>query len=208
MRKLLFALPLLVAAPMIIHHSVQAAGPWQMGPDARTITGGRYTVDGLHTLVGWRVNHLFFNDYFGIFGNMTGELNLDKDNPAKSSVSIEIPISGLVTASEKLSGHMKSKDFFDAERFPTAKFVSTNVKVNKLTAVITGNLTILGVTKPVRLSANLSGNGPNLFKNKVETVGFHAKTSINRSEWGMTYGVPGVADKVDLEITAAFEKTP
>jgi len=208
MRKLLIALPLIAAVPFIANHSVNAAGPWQMGPDAKTITGGRYTIDAAHTLIGWRVLHLFFNDYFGAFGNPTGELNLDIVNPSKSSVTIDIPISGLVTASEKLTGHMKTKDFFDAEKFPSAKFASTSVKVSKLNAVITGNLTMMGITKPVTLKANLSGNGPNLFRNKIETVGFHAKTSINRSEWGMSYGIPGVSDKIDLDITAAFEKAP
>jgi polyisoprenoid-binding protein YceI len=209
MNKFLYALPLLAAAPLIAHEGSHAApagaAPMAKAIDLAKITGGNYTVESTHALIGWRVNHFGFNDYFGIFGSPTGTLVLNKADPAKSSVTIDIPISGLSTASEKLTGHMKSKDFFNAETNPSAKFVSTMVMVKGQAAMIHGNLTILGVTKPVVLDAKLSGAGTNMF-NKKETVGFHAKTTINRSDWGMTYAVPAVSNAVELDISVAFEK--
>jgi polyisoprenoid-binding protein YceI len=202
MRKLLFALPLLAAIPFIAN---SATTPAAKGPDTSKITGGTYTADSNHTLVGWKVNHFGFSDYFGIMGSPTGTLTLDKANPGKSSVTIEIPLTGLTTANEKLTGHLKSPDFFNAEAFPSAKFVSTMVMVKGTTAMIHGNLTLLGVTKPVVLNAELSGSGTNMMSKK-ETIGFRATTSINRADWGMAKYVPAVSNKVDLNITVAFEK--
>ncbi len=209
MNKFLLALPLIAAAPLLAHegsHAMPAgAPPMAKTIDMAKITGGNYAVESTHALIGWRVNHFGFNDYFGIFGSPTGTLMLNKADPAKSSVTIDIPINGLVTASEKLTEHMKTKDFLNVEANPSAKFVSTMVMVNGQTAMIHGNLTILGVTKPVVLDAKLSGAGTNMF-NKKETIGFHAKTTINRADWGMSYGVPAISNAVELDISVAFEK--
>ncbi len=207
-KTLLFALPMLAAAPLLAHdgpHGGPGMAPPARAVDMSKITGGDYVVEGTHTLVGWRVSHFGINDYFGIFGNPTGTLKLDKANPAKSSVVIDIPVKELYTASARLTGHLMSKDFFNAEVHPSAKFVSTQVVVTGTNATINGNLTLLGVTKPVMLMARLSGAGANMMT-KRETIGFHARGKISRSAFGMTYGVPGVSDNVELDITVAFEK--
>ncbi len=211
--SILAALPLLAAIPFVAHGADQHAkgkGKHMSAMhaamvDTGKISGGSYVADSSHTLVGWRVSHFGFNDYFGQFGSATGTLTLDKANPDKSSVTMDIPISGLSTASEKLSGHMKSKDFFNIELHPAAKFVSNHLIVKGQHATIHGSLTMLGVTKPITLEAKLSGAGANPYSKK-ETVGFHAKGQIKRSDWGMGYGIPNVSDAVDLDITVAFEK--
>lgn len=95
-------------------------------------------------------------------------------------------------------------DFFGPA--PTdAKFVSTSVIAKGTTAKITGNLTLNGVTKPVVLDSRFSGAGANPF-NKKATVGFHATTTIKRSDFGVMYGIPVVSDNVKLDISVAFEK--
>jgi polyisoprenoid-binding protein YceI len=173
--------------------------------DTRGVSGGSYVVDQNHTQVGWRINHMGFNDYFGLFGQVTGTLSLDKADPSKSKVSVTIPVSQLATSSEGLNKHMLSADFLNASQFAEAKFESTHVMVMGQTAMIHGNLTLLGVTKPVTLDARLSGAGSNMMTKK-ETLGFHATTKIKRSEWGMTKYVPAVGDEVTLQISVAFEK--
>jgi polyisoprenoid-binding protein YceI len=221
MRKLLFALPVIIALPFV----VQAASHKDKGKhdghmmhahaapvDVSKITGGSYAADPSHTLVGWRVNHFGFNDYFGIFGSATGTLVLDTKNPSASKVEITIPISKITTASAGLTDHLLragkdggKPDFFGPAS-PDAKFVSTSVEAKGQMAMINGNLTMNGVTKPVMLHAHLTGAGTNMF-NKKETVGFQAKTSIIRSEWGLGFGAPmAVSDKVELDISVAFEK--
>jgi polyisoprenoid-binding protein YceI len=216
MKKLLIALPFLIAAPVIAaNHAGKGHGKGMHDGkmvDVSKVSGGSYTADAGHSLIGWRVNHFGFNDYFGIFGDVTGTLMLDPKNPAASKVDVTIPVSKVVTASAGLTNHLLragkdggKPDFFGPSP-SDARFVSTSVKPQGQMAMITGNLTLNGVTKPVTLHAHLSGAGTNMF-NKKETVGFHAKGSIIRSQWGIGYGAPAaVSDKVDLDITVAFEK--
>jgi polyisoprenoid-binding protein YceI len=199
MRKLFLALPLLLAVPVL------AQVPTTPGaPVAARVKAGTYAVEPTHTLIQWSVNHFGFNDYFGILGEPTGSLTIDPKKLNATKVVIDIPIKNLVTANAKLSGHMAGGDFFETEKFPSAKFESTSVVATGMNAVVKGNLTIKGVTKPVTLNAKFSGAGVNPF-NKKATVGFHATGSVMRSAWGMGYGLPMVGDKVDLKITAAFE---
>src|SRR5690606_27914563 len=120
-----------------------------------------YTVDTDHTQIAWGVNHLGFNVYYGIFGGTTGTLTLDPANPASASVSLTIPIDKVTTTSEQLNAHLKTADFFDTTKFPTATFKSTRITVDGLGAKIAGDLTIKGITKPVVLDARFTGAGPN-----------------------------------------------
>lgn len=171
--------------------------------DVRRVTAGTYTVDPAHSQVSFTVNHLGFSTYRGLFGDVTGSLTIDPKAPAKAKVSIDIPMSGIVTTSTKLDEHLKNADFFDAAKYPTAHFESTSVRPTGKTARISGNLTIRGITKPVVLDATFVGAGTMMGK---RTVGFDAKTTIKRSDFGVSYGIPMVPDTVPLEIFVAFEK--
>ena len=207
MRKFLCALPLFVAVPLIAQSAPQTPG----AVDVTRVTAGTYNTDPGHTLIGWRVGHFGFNDYFGIFGDATGTLLLDPAKPNASTVDITIPIGKVTTASAGLTGHLLragkeggKADFFGPAP-ADAKFVSTSVVAKGTTAKITGNLTLNGVTKPVVLDTTFSGAGNNSF-NKKATVGFHATTTIKRSEFGISYAVPMISDDVTLDISVAFEK--
>ena len=207
MRKFLCALPLFVAVPLIAQSAPQTPG----AVDVTRVTAGTYNTDPGHTLIGWRVSHFGFNDYFGIFGDATGTLVLDPAKPNASTVDITIPIGKVTTASAGLTGHLLragkeggKADFFGPAP-ADAKFVSTSVVAKGTTAKITGNLTLNGVTKPVVLDTTFSGAGNNPF-NKKATVGFHATTTIKRSEFGVNYGIPVISDAVKLDISVAFEK--
>jgi polyisoprenoid-binding protein YceI len=208
MRRVLIALPLIVAAPLLAQQ-MQKPG----SKSTASITGGTYTVDPNHTLIGWRVDHMGFNDYFGIFGDSTGTLTLDPKKPNAAKVDITIPVSKLTTANAALTGHMlragkdgAKPDFFGATP-ADAKFVSTMVMAKGMKAMIHGNLTLNGVTKPVILDAEFAGAGkaPPMMGDK-ENVGFHAKTTIKRSEFGLGFGIPVVSDAVALDISVAFQK--
>jgi polyisoprenoid-binding protein YceI len=204
MRQILFALPLLMAAPLLAE---EAAPPSLPGAaDAARVAAGSYEVDPRHTQVNWQVNHFGFNDYFGLFGDVTGTLSIDPANLAAAKVDVTIPIASVATSSAGLTTHLQSPDFFDVAKFATARFVSTSVTVDGQRAMINGDLTMLGVTKPVVLETRFEGAGSNPM-NKKATVGFHASTTIKRSDWGMTKYVPMVGDDVKLRISVAFEKT-
>lgn len=211
MKKILFALPLLAAVPLF----AQGGAPAKPGaPDPARVTAGTYKTDPGHTLVGWRVDHLGFNDYFGIFGDVTGTLVIDPKNLAAAKVDITIPVSKVTTANAGLTAHLlrAGKDGAKPDFFgPTpsdARFVSTGVVASGTTARISGNLTLNGVTKPVTLDARFTGAGTTpAFMGGKATVGFAAKTTIKRSDFGVNYGIPFVSDEVGLDITVAFEKT-
>jgi polyisoprenoid-binding protein YceI len=207
MRKLLCALPLFAAVPLIAQSAPQTPG----AVDVTRVTAGTYNTDPGHTLIGWRVSHFGFNDYFGIFGDATGTLVLDPAKPNASTVDITIPVGKVTTASAGLTGHLlragkegSKADFFGPAP-ADAKFVSTSVVAKGTTAKITGNLTLNGITKPVVLDTTFSGAGNNPF-NKKSTVGFHATATIKRSEFGVNYGIPVISDAVKLDISVAFEK--
>lgn len=208
MRRILLAIPLLIAAP-VIAQQMQKPG----SKSTASITGGTYTVDAAHTLIGWRVDHMGFNDYFGIFGDSTGTLTLDPKKPNSARVDITIPVAKLTTANAGLTGHMLSPgkdgakpDFFGPAP-ADARFVSTSVTANGTKAKISGNLTLNGVTKPVVLDAEFAGAGkaPPMMGGK-ENVGFHARTTIMRTDFGLGFGVPIVSNAVALDITVAFQK--
>jgi polyisoprenoid-binding protein YceI len=116
-----------------------------------------------------------------------------------------VPMNGITTTSPKLTAHLGTPDFFDAAKFPNATFKSTSVTVNGTSARITGDLTLRGVTKPVVLDATFTGAGKSPMGNK-SVVGFEATTSVKRSDFGITFGIPAVSDVVPLKITVSFEK--
>ena len=202
MRAAIFAFAALAATlPALAQAPMAKPG----APDPARVTGGTYAVDSSHTQVMFKVDHLGFNSYFGIFGGATGSLTLDRARPGAASVSIVVPIEMVVTTSGGLNTHLKGPDFFDVAKFPTATFKSTSVAVSGTTARIAGTLTLKGVTRPIVLDAKFTGAGGNPMS-KSETIGFEATTTVKRSDFGISYGVPMVSDVVPLTITAAFEK--
>jgi polyisoprenoid-binding protein YceI len=207
MRKLLVALPLLLAVPLLAQGSPTVPGTAEVS----RVTAGNYTTDASHSQIGWQVSHFGFNDYLGLFGDIGGTLTLDPANPNTAKVDVTIPVGKVMTSSAGLTGHLLragkeggKPDFFGPAP-ADARFVSTNVVAEGTSAKITGDLTLNGVTKPVTLDATFVGAGVNPY-NKKETVGFHAMGTIKRSEFGVAYGIPVIADEVRLHISVAFEK--
>ena len=130
---------------------------------------------------------------------ITGTLTLDEKAPQNSSVSVTIPIDDLLTGVVKLDEHLKSKDFFDAETYPTATFVSSKVTLKgKDKAIVEGTLTLHGVSKPEVLNVTLNKIGENMMKKK--TAGFSATTTIKRSDFGISAYLPMLGDEVKLYI--------
>ena len=208
-----FAVPaalVMAAAPMLAQMPTEAPGK----ADKTRIVAGSYTADPSHSLIAWKLNHLGFNDYFGLFGDVTGTLTLDPANPAAAKVTATIPVSKIVTANPALTAHLLrapaaaggKPDFFGPAP-ADATFVSTGVvpAADGNSATVNGNLTLNGVTKPVSLDATFVGAGNNIMT-KAPTVGFSGKATIKRSDFGISGYVPLVGDAVTLDITIAFEK--
>lgn len=160
----------------------------------------KYTIEPNHTSVVWSANHFGFSNSSGKFNDIEGFIIFDEKNPQKSSTEITIKTSGIVTGIAKFDDHLKSQDFFDVKNYQTAKFVSKKIVVSgKNKAKISGDLTILNITKPVTLDVTFNKSGANPI-NQKQSVGFSATTSIMRSEFGIKYALPSVSDKVNLVI--------
>ena len=191
----------LAAAPLLAPQDAGLPG----AADVSRVVAGTYDVDSAHTFARWTVNHMGVTPLEGIFANATGTLTIDPAKPEDASVDVTFDMAKSTTHLEAFTHHLHSADFFNVAEFPTARFVSTSVSVDGTDAVITGNLTLHGVTRPVTLEAEFFGAGDNPM-NKQLNIGFTAETTIKRSDFGLGYAVPVVSDEVDLEIVAAFAK--
>ena len=191
--------------------NAQDTPPLPGARDVSRVAAGSYTVDPGHTLVRWTVDHFGFSDYFGIFGDVTGTLVLDTANLSATQLSVTIPVSKVTVASEGLRDHLLrvgkdggKPDFFGANP-ADATFTSTSVRqTGEQQALINGMLTLNGVTKPVAMLAEFNGAGAHPMNKKLN-IGFNGRAVINRSDFGIDYGIPIVSDEVKLDIVAAFE---
>jgi polyisoprenoid-binding protein YceI len=161
-----------------------------------------YTLEPNYTQGVLRWDHLGFSFPAAQFAQGTGTLEFDAMNPAMSSIRVTIPIGSLSTGVPDLDEHLKSADFFEVAKYPTATFVSTRVEkgmdMNHLK--VTGNLTIRTVTRPVTLDVTLLKIGKNA-RTEVATIGFDARGTLKRSDFGLGAFVPQVSDEIQLLVT-------
>lgn len=165
-------------------------------------TAKTYTIDAAHTAVVFRVNHLGFSNVFGRFNDFGGALDFDGDW-TNGTVELTIQTASVDTAVGKRDDHLRSPDFFNAAEFPTMKFTSTGIKkASGTTGTLTGELTLLGVTKPITLDVTFNKVGPHPSPQMagVEVAGFSATTTVKRSEFGMKTMVPNVGDDIQIWI--------
>ncbi|MFF0095777.1 YceI family protein [Streptomyces canus] len=168
-----------------------------------TALTGDYTIDASHSTIGFTVRHAMVTNVKGKFNEFSGSLHLDGGAPSASTASIDVKMDSIDTGSEDRDGHLKSADFFKIEEFPTMTFRSTKAEaLGDEDYRITGDLTILGTTKPLTIDLEFNGAAKDPFGN--ERVGFEGKAEIKRSEWGLTWnaaletGGVLISDKIKL----------
>jgi polyisoprenoid-binding protein YceI len=201
MRTLLLVTALLAASSSSL---VLAQTGKLANPDPGAVAAGRYEVEPGHTRVQFTVSHMGVTDWYGDLTNASGTLSIDPRDVAAATVDISIPTASVSTTNATLDGELRGAQWFDAERFPTIRFVSTKiVRKGARAATITGNLTFHGVTKRVTLQATFNAAGIDPIS-KHYTVGFNASTAILRSDFGVKTYVPLIGDKTELRISASF----
>jgi polyisoprenoid-binding protein YceI len=165
---------------------------------------GLYTLDKSHANIVFGVSHLGFSQYFGRFNAFDATLQFDAKHPEKSKLEVIVDTTSGDSNNEKMNAKYDGEKFFHTAKFPTATFTSTRIeKLSDARGKITGDLTLLGVTKPVTLDVTFNGAGMNPFAGK-HTLGFSATGRIKRSEFGMKEYLPAVGDEVNLMIEAEF----
>jgi polyisoprenoid-binding protein YceI len=160
--------------------------------------------DTVHSSIGFAVRHLMISKTRGVFARWSGTFAYDADDPTKSRLDVRIDASSIETKEEKRDAHLRSPDFLDVEKHPELRFVSTLVERDGDDYVVTGDLTIHGVTRPVELHVESLGSGKDPWGN--ERAGFAAKTTINRKDFGLHWnqaletGGVLVGDKVEITL--------
>jgi polyisoprenoid-binding protein YceI len=159
-----------------------------------------YKIDPNHTNVLASWDHFGFSRPSANFGQADGTIVYDADNIGQSSVKVTLPLTGLNAFVADFDAHLRSKDFFEADKYPDANFASTKVEAagsNKLRVI--GDLTMHGVTKPVVLDVTLNKSAAG--RDGQPRIGFDATTTIKRSDFGLGLFAPKVSDEVNIRIT-------
>lgn len=165
-----------------------------------TAESATYEFDVPHSQMIFFVDHIGFSTSEGQFEDISGSFTFDPDNVTAATVDLTIQTASIDMGYQKWDDHMKNADFFDVEKYPTMTFKSTKVEsADGKTGTVTGDLTILDVTKPITLDVTFNKAGIHPF-NKKFVAGFSAKGSLKRSDFGMKYGLPMIGDDVELRI--------
>lgn len=166
------------------------------------LSTGTWAIDPIHSTVGFTVRHLVVSKVRGTFDTFSGTLTVPESGvPA---VEAEIDVNSINTKNADRDAHIRSADFFDVEKYPTAKFVSTDLIAKGDDYVLAGDFTLHGVTKPIELALEFNGVSPGMGHGEV--AGFEATTVINRKDFDISIEMPlegggaVVGDKITLTL--------
>lgn len=172
-------------------------------PNLDDLTPGTWSVDPNHSAVTFVARHLMITRVRGTFGEVSGVLTIAEDKLA-STVEATIAMASVTTGSEGRDGHVKGPEFFDVETYPNMTFTSTGLRGDGAEYVLTGDLTIKGVSKSVELDLEFEGVSPDPWGGT--RVGFSASGEVNRRDFGLDFDVKLdtggvlVSEKIKIEL--------
>jgi polyisoprenoid-binding protein YceI len=161
----------------------------------------KFVIDPVHTNILFIANHLGYSRMIGQFQEFSGEFSFDEQAVENSAVAVTVNTASVDTDDQARDDHLRSPDFFNAAEFPEMTFASTAIeRTGDKTGKITGDLTLLGVTKPVTLDVTFNQKAPHPLPqySGVEVAGFSATTTIKRSDFGMSTFVPAIGDEIEI----------
>lgn len=165
----------------------------------------QWIIDDSHSLIQFTVRHMMISKVRGRFDRFSGTIAVDEQNPVHSSVNVQIEAASINTRDAKRDAHLTSPDFLDAASYPYMTFVSKRIEIlDESHGRIIGDLTIRGVTREVMLDVEYNGQARSPWG--TVSAGFHAQTTINRKDWGLTWNVALetggvlVGDEVTIDI--------
>ncbi len=183
-----------------------SAGALLFGAFMGSAQADNWALDHDHTRIGFGVDHMGYSTTYGYFTEYDGKVRYDRDAPDLLELEITIQTGSVMTVSKGLNDHLKNADFFNVETFPTMTFKGSGFESDDgKTGMVHGELTLLGVTKPVTLNVELFKDEVSPMT-EVETIGYRAKTTLMRSEWGMSFLSPNVGEAVLITIDGELMK--
>lgn len=179
---------------------------------AATSTATKWVIDPMHSEVQFKVKHLVISTVSGFFKSFEGTMETENDDFEDANISFSLNIDSIDTGQSQRDGHLKSADFFDAEKYPQITFKSTSFKKTgeEDEYALIGDLTIKGITKSIKLNAEYGGSANDFYGNTK--AGFEVTGKINRKEFGLTYdgvteaGSIVVGEDIKLLINIQFAK--
>lgn len=163
----------------------------------------RYELDAAHTTVAFLVEHIGYAKTLGQFLRSSGEYTFDADTGALSSLRIVVDTASVDTHHEARDRHLRSADFLDTAAHPSMTFTAADARrTAEGVFAVTGELALLGTSRPLTLEATLNKSAPYPIGDRAEVMGISARGTLKRSEFGMTYGVADglVGDEVEIVI--------
>ncbi|MGH9287902.1 MAG: YceI family protein [Acidimicrobiales bacterium] len=155
--------------------------------DREIPVAGVYTIDPAHTSVEFVGRHLMITKVRGRFPEVLGTITIDEE-PERSRVEVEVNVASVDTGNADRDAHLRSADFFDADTYPTIAFNSTNVEASESgTWLVTGDLTVRDVTRPVTLQVDFDGAATSPAGD--QRISFSAAADVNREDWGLTWNM-------------------
>lgn len=166
---------------------------------------GTYAIDPVHSRIGFAVRHAMVSKIRGSFNDFEGSGFFDADEPSNSQLQLRIKADSIDTRNEDRDAHLRTNDFFDMDNYPEITFTSTSVEGKGEDAfLVTGDLTVRGVSKPVTIDFEYTGAATDPFGNN--RVGFEGTAEVNRKDWGINWnatldaGGVMIGDKVTLDL--------
>ncbi len=162
----------------------------------------KYVIDteGSHAFIQFRIQHLGYSWLSGRFNTFSGSFEYDEKNPEKASVQVDIDVASIDSNHAERDKHLRDKDFLDVKKFPKAKFVSKSFKENgDGTAVLTGDFTLRGVTRPVTIDVEHIGHGSDPWGGYRR--GFEGTTRIALADYGIKYNLGPRSKEVELTLS-------
>ncbi len=170
------------------------------------LRAGDYKLDPDHAYLLFRIEHLGLSTVVGRFNDMEASLDFDPSEPEALTLEGRVSMDSIDLGNETLEGRLRGRDWLDTERFPQARFVTTEVGIDDDGVLsIIGDFTLHGVTRPLTLAAMFNGGADNLLTGKY-TLGFSATGALERSDYGIDAFAALVGDEIGVEIHGEFQK--
>lgn len=202
MRALVFAFAVVAAACVSSDGAQAQNGAAQATTTAPAAGAQRYALDPAHTQIGFSIDRFGFNRVLGRFETIAGEVVLDQANPERSSVTATVQMTSVSAGNATRDEHLRGERWLNVAAFPTMEFRSTSVRrTGENTAVVTGDLTMLGQTHPLTLNVTMNRVGVSP-SNQRATVGFSATGTLSRAAWGSATAPQLIGDEVAITIEA------
>lgn len=161
---------------------------------------GTYSFDKAHSVIGFKVKHNSLIEIPGFFRDFSGTINYDAKDISKSTVEFTAKVTSIDTGVSARDNHLRSKDFFEIEKFPDITFKSTKVEKSGKGWTVTGDFTMKGVTKSISFPFNIAGFMPPSARSGTR-MGATAATKLNRRDYGIVYGTAAtIADEISIDI--------